>query len=87
MKSKKQPPDPKLPEQFFYDVRMLDGARHQVTADSQRQDRFTYTSPRTGEPGGEDAWLIFFNRGAEVFRHRVSLLAGWTRVAKPGVTA
>lgn len=87
-KPKKDEASPKLPEQFFYDVRMLDGTRHQVTADSQRQDRFRYiSSGRTGELGDEDAWLIFSNRGVEVFRYRVSLLAGWSRNAKPGVTA
>lgn len=67
-----------LPEQFFYDVHFIKGGYTHVTSDHHQM-----------EPDREDGarWLVFYNRNVEVFRYRVSGLAGWGRLAKPGVTA
>ena len=75
----KQAPPPA--EQFFYDVRFTDGGRCQVTADD-----VTHVGLEALDVT-HDAWLVFRNRGDEVFRHRISRLAGWSRMAKPGVPA
>jgi hypothetical protein len=72
---------PSLPEQFFYDVHFLKGGHTQVTADRHTCHGLSTLSAE------QDAWLIFYNRDDEVFRYRVSGLAGWNRLAKPGVTA
>jgi hypothetical protein len=86
-KPKKPESCPKSPEQFFYRVEKMSGDFHRVTADNYHTDRIYIRQDRGGVAEVEDAWLIFYNRGDEVARYRVSLLAGWSREAKPGVTA